>query len=246
MNQTRRRPLLMCLCPLYAVRLPNYPACRRDITRPSFRSLHSRLRRSSVSCRHRYPRGGSEPECLVHDTLDAVLTNSLSVGGKIGAWFPSLRSTTGLDYGVEVDVTKYRPHIKSGAFNATGSFRGMPVGVVDKTGVTDVNATIVAVYVLLRMPLSVSEEFPNGRLFPYAGAGLAFSVPSTGLKDRDTNDVAFQGIAGLQMLIWQRVGIIGGYKLTHARQSFTIGSQQQTLDFTVSHAVVGLAVHLGP
>jgi opacity protein-like surface antigen len=56
---------------------------------------------------------------------------------------------------------------------------------------TEVRFNSISLMLLLRYPLLVSEEYPNGRFYPYAGAGASFvtaDVSSPYAYDRDSED----------------------------------------------------------
>jgi opacity protein-like surface antigen len=189
---------------------------------------------------------------LTLTVMDQDFGRSKSLGGKVGAWFPGLRRSTGLDYGLEIDVTNYQPDVKAGRFRASGTFNGIPVnGTVSSSRDLDVNATIVAANVLLRLPLYVSDEFPNGRLYPYLGGGPGIQKSTFGSEGRSDFDLALQAVAGVQLFLVKRVSLFAEYKFTHASQTFgfrtsTGATQDETYTFNVSHAAAGLAVHFGP
>ena len=178
--------------------------------------------------------------------LDAAYGNSKTLGGKIGMWFPGTRRFSAVDLGVELDVTNYQPDIQAGTRRATGPVNGVPVtGTSTRAAKTDVNSTILAVNGLVRLPMYVSPEFPHGRFYPYIGGGIGMQNSSYDSDGRAPHDLALQGLAGVQILLTRRVALFAEYKFTHAQQTFTFGSQDQTINFDVSHLVAGLAVHLG-
>ncbi len=178
--------------------------------------------------------------------LDAAYGNSKTLGGKIGIWFPGTRRFSAVDLGVELDVTNYQPDIQAGTRRATGTVNGVPVsGTSTRAGKTDVNSTILAINGLVRLPMYVSPEFPHGRLYPYIGGGIGMQNSSYDSDGRAPHDLALQGLAGVQILFTRRVALFAEYKFTHAQQTFTFGSQDQTINFDVSHLVAGLAIHLG-
>lgn len=178
--------------------------------------------------------------------LDGGYASSPSLGGKVGMWFPGLRPSTGLDFGLGIDVTNYQPDIKAGTRRATATVNGVTVtGTSSRAAETDINSTLVALNLLLRAPLFVSEAFPHGRLYPYLGGGIGFqsSKPPSGFASQ--LDPAFEGLAGLNVFLTRRVALFTEYKFTHAEQTFNFGTQNQTVTFNVSHVVAGLAFHFG-
>lgn len=178
--------------------------------------------------------------------LDGAYGNSKTLGGKVGMWFPGTRRSSGLDLGIELDVTNFQPDIQAGTRRATGTVNGIPItGTSTRASKTDVNSTILAVNGLVRLPLYVSVEYPHGRLYPYMGGGVGMQNSSYGSDGRAPHDLALQGLAGVHLLLTRRVALFAEYKFTHAQQTFTFGSQDQTINFNVSHVVAGLAIHLG-
>lgn len=182
--------------------------------------------------------------------LDQTFSKSKSLGGKVGAWFPGFRRSTALDLGLEIDVTNYQPDVKAGHFRATGTANGNTVVGATMPATLDVNSTIVAMNVLLRLPLYVSEEYPHGRLYPYIGGGPGFQNSSFGSQGKANYDFAVQGVAGVHVFLIRQVSIFAEYKFTHAEQTFgfitsTGTTQDERYTFNVSHAVAGLAVHFG-
>ena len=183
--------------------------------------------------------------------LDQDFGSSKSLGGKVGVWFPGLRRSTGLDFGVELDVTNYQPDVKAGRFQANGTLNGTPVvATASRSSNMDVNATIVATNLLFRLPLYVSAEFPQGRLYPYLGGGPGVQKSSFGSNGKSDYDLALQAVAGMHVFLAKRVSLFAEYKFTHATQTFgftssTGATQDERYTFNVSHVVGGLAVHFG-
>ena len=176
--------------------------------------------------------------------FDQTFASSRSLGGKVGVWVPAFRRATRLDYGLELDVTNYQPDVKAGRFRASGTVSGIPVIGASMSSNLNVNSTIIAANLLLRLPLYVSEEFPHGRLYPYLGGGPGFQN-STFDGGRANSDFAIQAVAGLHVFLAKRVSLFGEYKFTHVDQTFGLGGQDVTFTFNVSHVVAGLAFHFG-
>ncbi len=184
--------------------------------------------------------------------LGQDFSSSKSLGGKVGVWIPALRRSTGLDLGLEIDVTNYQPDVKAGQHRANVTVNGTTVtGTAGRSRDMDVNSTILAANVLLRLPLYVSDEFPRGRFYPYLGGGPGFQKSSFGTTGKSHPDLALQAVAGMHVFLAKRVSLFAEYKYTHASQTFgfttsTGGTQDEKYTFNVSHAVAGLAVHFGP
>ena len=107
--------------------------------------------------------------------FDQHFASSRSLGGKIGVWIPAFRRSVGLDYGFELDVTNYQPDVKAGQFRASGTASGIPIAGASLSRSLNVNSTIVAGNLLLRLPLYVSEAFPKRPSLPLCGRRPRFS-----------------------------------------------------------------------
>lgn len=187
------------------------------------------------------------------------LSNSVSFGGKLQAWTSAARATFGLDVGAEVDVTQYYQHYTDSA-SAQGPSPGACVSPVGcRTGnangatatATDVSATIVAMNLLLRWPVRVSDTFPQGRWYPYLGIGggaeiAQVTVQGSGATDTDTAPV-LQVLGGAKLFLAKHVGVFVEYKFTRAVHTFSFATRPiqtgQDNTYSVNHVVGGLAVH---
>ena len=174
--------------------------------------------------------------------FDVKLDNSPSIGGKIGMYTTQFRASTGLDFGVELDITNFTPDQKGGQRLNGGAVITNPVNI---------NSTIFAVNLLARKPFLVAQGLSNGRWSPYVGIGggvqtSTFEPPGTIKKGRQT-DPAFQGLAGVKAFLTQHVALFWEYKFTHASQTFETQSGGAIITdkytFNVNHIVAGLAVH---
>ncbi len=177
---------------------------------------------------------------------DQTFSNSKTLGGKIGLWSPSLRERTGLDYGFALDFTSFQPDIKSGRFRATGISNGTPVSAITWLNKVDVDSLLFTVNLLFRIPLYISEEFPNGRFYPYGGGGIGVQSTSIYSQDRNKSDFGTQALAGLNFFLTKRVAMFTEYKYTYAKQTLEFATSNEQYIFAVHHAVFGLAIHFGP
>jgi hypothetical protein len=91
--------------------------------------------------------------------LDQGFSPSKSIGGKIGIWFTNLRKRTAPDFGLELDITNYQPDIKTGPYKATGISRGAPTSSITWTNKIDVDATLIALNLLGRIPYISQVNF---------------------------------------------------------------------------------------
>jgi opacity protein-like surface antigen len=183
--------------------------------------------------------------------FDVKLDNSPSIGGKLGMYTTQFRAGSGLDFGLELDITNYSPDQKGNQIlNASGTLGGVPVTAV-VTNPININSTLIAFNLLARKPFGVTQDLPNGRWYPYVGIGVGvqistFEPPGTIEKGRQT-DPAFQGLAGVKAFLTQHVALFGEYKFTHASHTFETQISGAIITdkftFNVNHLVAGLAVH---
>jgi opacity protein-like surface antigen len=177
---------------------------------------------------------------------DVKLHRSTSLGGKVGAWFTSIRPKAGIDLGIELDIMNFRPDVREDqVLRASGTVGGVPVsGLV--TNHSDLNAMLFAVNLLARLPIGVSDELPNGRWSPYLGIGGG--AQRTSIRLPDTDEVvdtapAFQALVGVKVFLVRHVALFGEYKFTHASHTFEEAGEQLKLDVTMNHFLAGLSYH---
>jgi outer membrane protein OmpA-like peptidoglycan-associated protein len=121
----------------------------------------------------------------------------------------------------------------------------------------ELRTTAVMLDVVGRFQLMRSQEFPNGRLQPYIGAGggwvnaqLNLDNPPVGGSNSDvTNAWGAQGIAGLKYFLMPNVALYTEYKYVHVfPMKWSMGSGQRVyapgdtgIDFNM--ATAGVAFH---
>ncbi len=150
---------------------------------------------------------------------------SPSIGGNAGVWFPTRNKFAGFDVGFEItgyhstpDVNCCKPNF-NGVNNPDGSFTG--------TG-TETQLIYVGPNFLLRYPMAISAEYPNGRWFPYVGIGVGAhqiaQKPGTSggvtlgnaITDSRNTTIGFQGVGGIKGHIWKYVAVFAEAKYLHA------------------------------
>lgn len=175
-----------------------------------------------------------------------ALDSSLSLGGRIGVWMTQPRDSMGIDIGVEVDVTNYSPSQAGGKrYDASGTVSGIPV-TSSTTDQLNINSTLATVNLLVRLPLLDSQDFPDGRLFPYIGGGVGVermeyrSTPASG----NAIDMAYQVKGGIEYYMTPGVSafIEGKYTMTDHTIKDGAGNDNN-YTFNVLHTVGGLALH---
>jgi len=147
---------------------------------------------------------------------DVGFDTSAVFGGKVGFFFdpPVLEG----NFGLELEAYHFRPDIETQTVSLScdgfcGTFR--------LTG-ADVHVTVIGLNGLYRLPLSRSDEFPQGRLHPYVGVGLGAFIAhletKTSVLDVSTNfgdtDVTagVQALAGMRFFLTRHIALFGEYK----------------------------------
>jgi len=180
-------------------------------------------------------------------TNGVTLDNSAAWGGKLGLWNTQLRDATDLDFGIQLDVTNFYPSVAGGQ-NVSGSLSsgGAPVTLTGiQTQHVSMSSTIFAGNVMVRWPMALSPEYPNGEWFPYigAGAGLQRTDYSSSAGSGTANDIVYQALAGLQYHLTPSLALFGEYKYTTSEQTLKLGGSNDTYKFNINHVVAGLALH---
>ncbi len=173
---------------------------------------------------------------------NVTLKNSVSFGGKLAVWTTGLRSRTGLDFGAELDITEYFPDVNT-ATQRTPYPGGATLSLTARPA--DLDATIIALNLLLRYPVAATSEFPHGRWYPYLGIGGGAEIarkkgtPVFGVgvgvciegqgcmaltpqAPTDVTDTApvLQVLAGAKLFFTRHIALFAEYKFTHASHTF--------------------------
>ncbi|WP_447977761.1 hypothetical protein [Candidatus Nitrospira bockiana] len=171
---------------------------------------------------------------------DVRFSSSIVGGGRAGIWLPHLRYM-----GFAIDGFYFTTNIKPQTMQACAAV----CATLTTTGETEQRHIGVSLDLMLRWPVAVDEDFPNGRVYPYLAVGPAifFSTwKEPGFTEARTATVGFKGGGGGKFLITKRVGLFAEYRVTYFKpeQEFTAG----TLSFSASnqlithHAVGGVSI----
>ena len=187
---------------------------------------------------------------------DVKLANSRVIGGKIGVWINSIREAAGFDLGLEIDITNFKPDIEGGQIATAsgfgfGSAGSLPISAV-QTRQLDLDTTIYAANILLRLPQQVTSEYPNGRYSPYfgGGAGVARTIVGSNSPsgDAENNSPAFQGLIGGKFFITRHFALFDEYKYIYTQQKFSFdsgptGMVHDKLAIASNNLIAGLSFH---
>lgn len=175
---------------------------------------------------------------------DSKLENSASIGGKAGLWLTAPRKSLGLDLGLELDVTNFGPDQKAGQVLTTTS------GFNVVTDSVNLNATLIGINFLARLPVGVTADLPNGRWYPYLGVGGGLerlTFQTAGSTEGKDSSPAFQGLGGIKVFLFKHLAVFAEAKFTHASHTLEFQGPGITVSdkLTVNalHGVGGLSFH---
>jgi len=183
------------------------------------------------------------------------LNDSLTFGAKITAWHLPRQYKWQPQIGLELDYTNFTADLDPQITGATGtSFTpGFEAGSVIFTRHQDLGVNIVAANLLFRYPVWATPEMPQGRWYPYVGAGIG--VQRTHLSDSSVShqetsySPAIQGLAGIKFFIFRNFALFGEWKRTTGWGTFTYDGAGFPPGFSekvtiASNLVVGgIAIH---
>lgn len=159
------------------------------------------------------------------------------------------RRAGGLDFGIELDYTYFRPSIKEQTVRISGSDILGPFGPNDAIDTNKIAITshTAAINFLMRWPLGVTPELPHGRWYPYIGIGEGVEIARGEAAIVQTKDTSIAGVrqllAGIKIFLTRRLAIFSEYKNAFAKHTFTFGTQQDQLTMNVNHFAGGLSMH---
>ena len=148
--------------------------------------------------------------------------DSVTGGVRGGYWFDFLPWL-----GVAADVSYFAPDTKGGP---------------------DVDVIPVSPLLMLRLALARNDEFPNGRLQPFAGVGPGIFVSIVELVDDDDftdEDVAvgLDAHAGLNVQLTPTVSVFAQYRYTSFEVEANLQNVDIELDIDTHHVAAGLGFH---
>lgn len=128
----------------------------------------------------------------------------------------------------------------------TGSSGGLPVsGLSVPFPRVAISSTILAVNALLRWPLGVTPELPNGRWYPYIGLGGGADIAQAKALDLEQTDAvpAWQVLGGVNFFLTRNLAAFAEYKFTQASHTFKFSYEYEKETASVNHLVAGLSWH---
>jgi opacity protein-like surface antigen len=100
----------------------------------------------------------------------------------------------------------------------------------------------ISVLLMVRAPLNVTQEFPNGRFQPYLGIGpsLVYSRAKSGGSSDTSFDVGFDLHLGLTWMVTKTIGLFGEYRFSYAQPDYDLNGTKVEPEFIVNHVAFGV------
>ena len=155
------------------------------------------------------------------------LNDSPTFGAKITAWYLPRQYNWQPQIGLELDYTKFTADRDPQTDGASGtSFTpGFKLGSVTFLNPVGISVNILAANLLFRYPIWATPEMPQGRWYPYIGAGVGVQrahLSDSIVSHQETSySPAIQGMVGLKFFIFRNFALFGEWKRTTGWATFT-------------------------
>ncbi len=178
-------------------------------------------------------------------------TNEPVWGAKATAWYLPRNYAWQPQIGLELDWTRFTTSIQPQTAGASGTAPGTGMSLVqyEFLGRRDFGSNIVAINLLFRYPIGVSESLPEGRWYPYVGVGGGMQRTRMtwwngyGVSEADYSP-EWQVLAGAKLFLFRNLAIFGEWKRTATTHTFHFGPEYTESPSIVSnHVTGGVALH---
>ena len=183
------------------------------------------------------------------------LNDSPTFGAKVTAWYLPRQYTWQPQIGLELDYTKFTADLHPQTAGATGTSLtpGFELGAVIFPAPEDFSVNVLAANLLFRYPIWATPEMPQGRWYPYIGAGVG--VERARLFDYYTNHQetdyapAIQGLVGIKFFLIKNVALFAEWKRTTAWHTFDYNGAPVPVGYSErytigsNHVAGGIALH---
>ena len=154
------------------------------------------------------------------------LNDSPTFGAKVTAWHLPRQYRWQPQIGLELDYTKFTADLHPQTVGATGTSLtpGFDIVAITFPSTQDFSVNILAANLLFRYPIWATPEMPQGRFYPYIGAGIG--VERTHSSDfppghQETDYApAIQGLAGIKFFLIKNFAVFAEWKRTTAWHTF--------------------------
>jgi hypothetical protein len=191
---------------------------------------------------------------------DINLNDAPTFGGKLTAWHLPRQYKWQPQIGLELDWTRFTAdlHPQTNPAKGTVTIPGMElVGITFDPSFNnapiDFSVNVLAVNLLFRYPIWATPDMPQGRWYPYVGAGLGAQrahMTYSGFYEETSYSPAVQGLIGAKFFLIKNLAIFAEIKRTTGWHMFddfeSVGAPPGFFNkFTISsnHIVAGVALH---
>lgn len=178
-------------------------------------------------------------------------TNEPVWGAKATAWYLHKNYDWQPQVGLEVDWTRFTSSIHAQTTGASGTdpVNGLSIFQFDFLGQRDFSSNIVAMNLLFRYPIGVTQSLPEGRWYPYIGVGGGvqrtkltwnggFSVSDTAYSPE------WQVLAGAKVFLFRNLAIFAEWKRTATTATFRLDPEYtESPSIVANHLTGGVALH---
>ena len=183
------------------------------------------------------------------------LNDSPTFGAKITAWHLPRQYKWQPQIGLELDYTNFTADLDPQTTGGSGtSFTpGFEVVSVTFTRPVDIGVNVLAANLLFRYPIWATPEMPQGRWYPYIGAGVGVQrshlSDSVASHQETSYSPAIQGMVGLKFFTFRNFALFGEWKRTTGWATFTYDGAgappgfSEKFTITSNLVVGGIAIH---
>lgn len=184
---------------------------------------------------------------------DVNLNDAPTFGGKLTAWHLPRQYKWQPQIGLELDWTRFTADLHPQTVSAEGTVTIPGMELVGLTFLTpiDFSVNVLAANLLFRYPIWATPEMPQGRWYPYVGAGLGAqraTLSTSGFQETSYSP-AVQGLIGAKFFLVKNLAIFAEIKRTTGWNKFEYegaGAPPGYFEkYTISsnHLVAGVALH---
>ena len=165
-------------------------------------------------------------------STDLSLEDSLSYGGKVGYFFPSVNW-----FGIELEAYNTNPNINQQQVTVVGTVLGIPINGTGTIAGADVRIITGAANFVAR--------YPGNRVEPYIGVGpgVFFAEVSSGGTSDTVVVPGVNAIAGARFFLADWVALFTEYKFNYARFNFDGPAVGFKATYLANHVHGGISFH---
>jgi len=178
--------------------------------------------------------------------FDVDFSTSVSLGGRFGYWLQAYPNLA-----LAIDVSHFRPDLDRQTVGANVSLVGLGLSA---TGIAildpvDISVTEISFDVMLRHPVLITNEFPNGQFQPYVTLGPGIFVTkaelTSGLNDTDVS-VGVKIGTGVAWQFHRYVALFTEYRFTYFSPDLNANGIEVDTDVRTHRLLFGISYRFQP